>query len=229
MNLSIDASLLTASNWSGVHFYSYHILNEMTDIGRENVFHLHFNHSGMNELLTGLLNKPNVTRHCRIGRRLYYGMMPFDVLRLRSKVFYVLDMELKTSLPCPASVTIYDCGEHILPTYYNNVDPLAARARTGRLLRNVPLVVTISETIKEEVQELFHVLPERILVAPPAAQPLQIEHIGKRPKNLPIDKPFFLMVNPGRSYKNWQDALSAFAIYCCQHTDKESLAFGSCG
>lgn len=217
MNISIDASILLYPNWSGVQFYTYHILDEMTRLKPNATFHLHCDSAASEPRLEEIVRRSNVVRHNRIGGLRYHGLLPWDTLRLHSRAYYSFSMRLRSRLPCPGAIAFYDCGEHVLPEHYNIADPEAHRRQAGRGLRALPLIVTISEAVKAELVSLFDVRPERIVVAPPAADRPDPDAPDEKPAMIANSVPFFLMVNPGRSYKNWRDALAAFAFYVAAH------------
>lgn len=217
MSLSIDASILLYPNWSGVQIYAYHILDEMTRLRPDVTFHLLCDGEATDPRLDSIVSRPNVARHNHRGNLLYHALLPWDVLRLHSRAYYSLSSRLKTPLPCPGAIIIHDCGWHMLPEHYGNMEPEASRVRAGRHLRKLSLIVTVSETVKAEIIRLFDVPPERVVVAPNAAERPDPNAPDEKPKGLPDNASFFLMVNPGRSYKNWADALSGFSSYLVAH------------
>ncbi len=85
-------------------------------------------------------------------------------------------------------------------------------------------MVTISETVKSEIVDLFGVDPDKIVVAPCAVERPVPGYEGDRPAALAQDTPFFLMFNPGRGTKNWEDVIAAFGIYVASNSvDRDTL------
>jgi glycosyltransferase involved in cell wall biosynthesis len=211
MKISLDASPLNGSNWSGVAQYTYQILNEMTLIGAEHRFTVHFDHHETRPQLTEVIARPNVRRISRSGRRIYTVSLPVDIALRRCTVHYSFNSRLKFRLPCPAAFTIYDCGWFLHPEF----SPPGYAAENVGIMRNAvskaDLVFTISEAVKAEIVDIFGIGSDRVVVAPCAALPPEGQH-ERRPTGLP-ETPFILMVNPGRGNKNWENALQGFYMY----------------
>ncbi len=211
MTLSIECSILPTFGWSGIHFYAYHVLNEMTLLAPDLPFVLHFDTLESNAKLDAILLRENVSRHNRTGRLRYAAMTPLDLLSRKSSFYYSFTTaRLRSWLPCPAGFIIHDCGWILHPEFYDA--ELAARQKRTmfRAVRKANLLFTVSESVKKEVVALFDFEAERVIVAPNAAVPREVT--PRKPDGF-VDAPFFLMVNPGRPNKNWVNALEGFAIF----------------
>lgn len=203
----------------------------MIDIGPSHTFHLHLGRFAStqgrepeNPHLQALLDRPNVVRHDYVGRWRYQLGVPAGILRSRSRVYYKMEggdgARMWLPSPCPAVSLMMDCGPHLLPQYYSFVTDHTQRVQAFRRhLRAFDLLITISETVKGELIDLFNFRPEQIVVAPCAIDLPAPDSVACKPDALPKDKPFFLMVNPGRGNKNWEDVLAAFSIYIDTHSD----------
>lgn len=77
------------------------------------------------------------------------------------------------------------------------------------LMRRWDAVITISETVRQRIHSESGFPLERMCVAP-AAPNESLVRAGHAPP--PFAAPFYLMVNPGRSHKNWQTVVDAFEI-----------------
>ena len=225
MDLYINASPLLFPNWSGVQFYIYRILSAMIEQGPEHRFHLHFSQEGEDARVDALLCLPNVTGHRHPGPWRSYAALPLEILRTRSRAYYLMngDGRLRIPVPCPTAAIVYDCGNYILPSS-QGADTAELRETAGRNMRKRDILFTLSETVKAEMVDLFSVRPEQVVVAPCAVDRPDMTVQGERPKALAAGRPFFLMVNMGRAYKNWQDVVAAFALYLEAHPhDKETV------
>ncbi|MES2460796.1 MAG: glycosyltransferase family 1 protein [Armatimonadota bacterium] len=213
MRISIDSSLLLYANWSGVQIYTYRILEAMTRLAdSEDRFTLRCDRAVRNEGLDLLESRANVTRCNRLGHLRFHGLLPIDILTRRHQIYYSFSGRIKTPLSCPVVLTIYDNGKYVIPDYFGSAHNSGARQHEGKLLRAQAGLITISETVKEEIVNLFEVSPEKVTVIPPAAERDDPTLPDQCPPNLRWPH-YILMVNPGRAYKNWSDALSGFAEY----------------
>ena len=226
MDLYINASPLRFPNWSGVQFYVYRILAEMIEQGREHRFHLHFSQEGADARVDALIARPNVSGHQHTGAVRSYAALPLEILRTRSRAYYLMngDGRLRIPVPCPTAAIVYDCASYVLPARYGGREDAAFREAAGRHMRQRDVLFTLSETVKAEMVDLFAVRPEQVVVAPCAVDLPERRVESERPKALPADRPFFLMVNMGRPYKNWQDVVAAFGLYVEAHPhDRETV------
>lgn len=216
MNLYVDARALQKPHWRGEQFYVHRLLQEMTELGGEHAFHLHFGWDGWDARIDALLARPNVVPHDHRGRVRSHAALPLAILRSRSRVYFRMyneDAPLRVPVPCPVAVLVHDNGRHLLPREYGIADPEGLRRATRRHIRSFDLVVTVSGTVKQEIAELFDVDPDRIVVASNAVDLPDPGAPAARPPALAPDAPFLLMVNPGGANKNWQGALAGFARF----------------
>ena len=218
MNISLDATLLLNDKWSGVQQYTYHIIDEMTRQGEGHIFRLHCDQSVSNPRMDGLTSRPNVVRHDRTGGR-YSALLPLDLMRLRSRVYYGLRTRIRTPLPCRAAMTVYDCGWLTHPQFYEPGEAEYNAAGMRRSAGFARAIVTISESVKAQVVDLLRFDPARVFVAPPGAERAAADTPLQKPAGLPEGVPFFLTVNPGRPYKNWRDLFGAFVLYLAAHPE----------
>ncbi len=206
--ISIDARCLSYPYWSGVEHYTYQIVEHMTNLVRSEPFCLHFDQHFDNPQVDSLLRKPTVRRQVRKGSAAFYGMLPLDLIRLRSKVYYAMGGRLQYyHPPCRTVITIHDCAPITHPNFFPPGEAAEIAQKFRRSIRHADAVVTVSEVSKTEISECLCVAPERIFVAPNAP----VIHPGPahRPEAL-TPGPYLLMVNPGRVNKNWRNTLLAF-------------------
>lgn len=197
------------------------MLSNMMDLGSEHRFHLHFGRVGEDPRIDELVHRSNAIRHNHPGRVRSYLSIPLQVLFTRSRVYWMMSGDGKLRIPVPARTAciVYDCGRYVVPQCYNVSDPQEERKVASKHLQARDLIITISETVKQEIVELFGVNPDTIVVAPCAVPMPDPANMGIRPGALPTGRPYFLMVNPGRAYKNWQDAIAGFGAYVLANPD----------
>ncbi|HWE03306.1 MAG TPA: glycosyltransferase family 1 protein [Tepidisphaeraceae bacterium] len=216
MNFYVDARALQKPNWRGEQFYVYEIIDRMADLGREHTFHLHFGWECWNDRLTTLAAKPNIVAHRHPGRVRSHLSIPFEILRTGSRVYYRMyneDSPMRVAVSAPIAALVHDNGRHLYPSMYGVDDALALRARTARHIRRFGRIITVSQTVKEEIIKLFKLSPHRIVVASNGLQTSDPAAPAVRPNMLPSGAVFFLLVNPGGAHKNWRQALQGFAAF----------------
>ncbi len=226
MNLYIDARALQKRQWRGQQLYVHRILDEMTDIGRSDTFHLHFGWDEWHPRIDDLIVKPNVVCHEHRGRIRSHASLPLEIVRTRSRIYFRMyneDSRLRVPIPSARVALVLDNGRHLFPREYAIADAPELRRATRRHIRCFDLIITISQTVKSEIVELFAVDPQRIVVAPCAVDPPAGAAPGERPPALAAERPFVLMVNPGGANKNWQDALAGFARFARERDDAERV------
>lgn len=224
MNLYVDARVLQKPHWRGEQLYVHRLLREMTKIGDEHRFHLHFGWEGWDPRIDALLAGRNVHRHEHRGRARSHASLPLAIVRSRSRVYFRMyneDAAMRVPIPRPVAVLIHDNGRHLLPREYGVVDAPALRRATRRHIRSFELIVTVSETVKGEIVDLFDLAPERIVVAPNAVDPPDLAAPAERPPAVAQDAGLILMVNPGGANKNWQDALAGYARFAARQSDRQ--------
>lgn len=220
MNLYIDARALQKPHWRGEQLYVHRMLDQMTQLDAGVRFHLHFGWAGWDPRIDTLLARSNVRAHVHRGRVRSHAALPLAIARSRSRVYFRMyneDGAMRVPVPAAVAVLVLDNGRHLLPREYGIADAARLRRETQRRIHSFRLIVTISETVKREIVELFAVDPERIVVAPCAVDRPACEAPPQRPVALDDGATFLLMVNPGGANKNWQDALDAYARFARVH------------
>lgn len=216
MNLYLDVRALQKPQWRGEQFYVQRLLHEMVRIGADHCFHLHFGWDGWDARIDALLAAPNVVAHDHRGRIRSHASLPLAVMRSRSRVYFRMyneDAPLRVPVPCRRVALVLDNGRHLLPHEYGGTDAAKLRSARRRHIRAFDLIVTISETVKQEIVELLDVDADRIVVASCAVDRPDPEASAERPAAVPQGASFVLMVNPGGANKNWRDALAGFARF----------------
>lgn len=222
MDLYFDARALQRPGWQGQQFYVYHILSALIAQAEEHRLHLHFGWDDWDPRIDLLCGPPQVDIRRHPGRVRSHLALPFEILRTRSRVHYRMyneDAPMHVPMPCPVVINVLDNGRHLMPHYYGISDVDALQRRTRRYIHEFAAIVTISQTVKTEIRELFGVPEEKIVVAPCAVESPEPTLLPVRPERLPAGRPFFLMMNPGNAHKNWQDTLTAFARYIRRNRD----------
>ena len=204
MRLVTDATLVAGSIWSGAQNHAYHLLDALSDQGDVSLLlRMRVNHE--NRRVNRLAHKDRVSR---LNRTEDMGSLEQDIREFGGDVYFTLMQDLSAKTPCPAVTVIHDCGWFLHKERY----PEGWADYYGGVLRHCvsccSLVFAVSHTTKRDIVETLHIPEERVVVAPNAA--VVDTSAGNKPPGFP-DGPYFLMVNPGRAYKNWRTALHAFA------------------
>ena len=119
MMVSVDTRLLSYHRWSGVEYYTYNIIDQLSALGGETELCLHFDVAFSDPRVDALLIKPNVSRQVRAGSARFYAALPFDLLRRKSSVYYAMGGRLQYYRPpCPSALTIHDCAPFLRPDVF---------------------------------------------------------------------------------------------------------------
>jgi glycosyltransferase involved in cell wall biosynthesis len=216
MNLYLDARALQKPYWQGEQFYISRMIREMIRLENRDTFHLHFGWDHWNQNIEPLTGFPNVVSHRHRGKFWSHMSLPFAIMASGSKVYYRMyneDQRMRVPVPCPVAILIHDNGRFLHPQYYGVTDAQALRRDRLRYIHRFPLIFTVSNTVKQELIDLFNLPEQRIVVALNGFDPPNLQDPGQRPDCVPADAPFFLMIGPGAPHKNWRGALAAFDRY----------------
>lgn len=113
---------------------------------------------------------------------------------------------LPWNLPCPGIVTIHDLAFLRRPDVVAPARRRYLAAATKNSARRAALVLTVSETTRQDVLDLFGVAPERVrVVAPPVDAQFT-------PGDGPADPPYLLFLGTLEPRKNLETLLDAFAL-----------------
>lgn len=114
----------------------------------------------------------------------------------------------------PKVTTVYDLIHekfpHFFPKNYDNI----LRKRKKRAIEAADKVICISESVRADVIETYHLLPERVIAIPLACgdifRQMSKEEIAS---DFRVDWPFILYVGTRQPYKNFKTLLSAYAAW----------------
>jgi glycosyltransferase involved in cell wall biosynthesis len=94
----------------------------------------------------------------------------------------------------PTVMTIHDLSPWLNPAWHSGADWV--RKRTPRMIGMATMIVTVSEAVKREVIDRFHVASDQVAVTPLAASD------SFRPVLKPADRPYFVFVGTLEPRKN---------------------------
>lgn len=215
MNIYIDARALQKPHWQGEQVYVHSLIQSMAQIGKDHQLHLHFGWSGWDNRLDSLATLPNIVVHKCPGRFWSQASIALNILRTHSKVYFRMYNEirpLRVPLPCPAVILVHDL-RYLNANVFGPATPAPDSPDRFRHVRRFDHVITVSETVKDEIATLLDVPREKITVAHNAVHHAAATEPQRCPETLPSDADYFLMVNCGGAHKNWRDTLAAYAIY----------------
>jgi glycosyltransferase involved in cell wall biosynthesis len=110
---------------------------------------------------------------------------------------------LPLRLPCPAVVTIHDLSFEREPSLMSRRDRIVFRKVVPRAARNAVRVLTVSERTRRDLQELYDVPAEKIVVTPNGVDP------AFTPSNSLLQGDYVLFVGAVQERKNPLAALAA--------------------
>jgi len=183
----------------------------MTGLLENETLDLYFDGPLISNLADPLLAHARVNAHFARRRQDFLLRLPFRTLIRRSSLLFSFSPGMPRTAIGLRGVVVHDWGLVHHPEHY---PPGEAAARARRLLdccKRCEFIITVSETVRRETLELVRIAPANVFVATNAASALPSQ--TKRPDRVPPDKPFVLMVNPGRPYKNWATALESFRLF----------------
>ncbi len=227
MNVYVDSTRLQVPTWRGQQLYIYKILMGMAVNETSHEFHLHFDGRERLNRAEPLLKRPRVTPHFASGKIMRHISLPYNMLATGSKVFYRMAREtkpLRTPMLGRTVALVLDNGMHMCPDLYGNRNPKAQLAESRRGVHNFDHIITISNTVKQELLHLFDLPDETITVAPPALyHNAAVVEVAAPPGLLPTGRPFILAVNPGSMNKNSQQTLGGFEEYIQNYRDEDTV------
>ncbi len=218
MNFYLNVSPLVVGEYSGVENYVFFLTEAAIQHYPQHTFHLHFGVPGWNPKIDTLAEYANVRIHRHQGGIRSYAALPLELIRTRSSCYALLngDGSLRIPVPKPTAGLVFDTGLLTHPG-----DRTMTPEAWSEHLRRRDIVLTISEAVKAELVALTGMPPERIVNTRVGVRPPDPSEETERPGALPAGARYFLQVNPGRPYKNWQDTFAAFTRFLEQGSEQE--------
>ena len=173
MRIGIDVRAFSQEKKSGVEEYLENLLVALFNLDRKNEYILFYNSykKGLPKVLELLERYPNVfLRRYRYPNKLlnlslWYLKYPLLDKLLNVKVFYSPNIMFSAiSARCPHLLTIHDLSFDRHPEFFNfkrRVWHWLVNARS--LARKAVKIITVSESTKDDLLELYRMKPEKVL------------------------------------------------------------------
>ncbi|HXD33655.1 MAG TPA: glycosyltransferase family 1 protein [Pyrinomonadaceae bacterium] len=156
-----------------------------------------------------------------INRRWWSIGLPRLIRRQPYDVFHGTNFEVPLQNVCPSVVTIHDLSMLLHSATHEKRLVRRARSRIPIMARAATMVITPTETVRDEVRQHLGIPLERIVALPEAArdcfQPLNDDQTVQVRKRLGINGEFLLYVGTVEPRKNLETLLRAFEAVCSTH------------
>lgn len=222
MIIGVDAGMLGITDKRlkvGVYWVAVHLLEHLSKIDSKNTYRLY----SFDPIDAALLKRfgPRMTNLVLRPKKGWFMVrLPLELL------LHPVDAFLALGQSVPFAKThiigfVYDLGFFQHPHFY----PASAEKMgmmTNNLMQRADAIVTISETVKQDVQSEYHVAEDSITVAYPGVD----ESFSPKGVAYKADKPYFLYVGSLKRGKNIPTLISSFAELSKAH-DAELYLVGS--
>ncbi|HEY0003369.1 MAG TPA: glycosyltransferase family 1 protein [Pyrinomonadaceae bacterium] len=141
--------------------------------------------------------------------------LPRYIKKRAFTIFHGTNYEVPLRKRCPAVLTIHDLSLQLYPETHERRRVSRARRRLPLMVRCAELIITPTESVREEVCEHLRVSPERVFVVPEAPReifrPMSLAETEEARRRLGTEDDFLLFVGTIEPRKNLRLLLRAFA------------------
>jgi glycosyltransferase involved in cell wall biosynthesis len=213
VRIGIDASSIVGDR-GGVGWHTYHLLKAMIELNEDVELVGYVNPGSLRNGVPQGWDGGQGFKWVEAGRLMMRWRGRLDELDL----YHGTNFKMRTTGRFGGVVTIYDLWMERHPEYSPKLfGQRASSFRTRRTAWRARKVITISEFSAREIESLYGVPPDRIVVIPcgvsgdfrPRRDPAEFSELRRR-MGLP-DAPFILFVGGADPRKNHQAAVRAFA------------------
>ncbi len=180
---------------------------------------------GWNSEIDRLLEAPNAVAHRHPGTVGRHLVPVANILRTGSSSYYLLNGNtgwLRVWVPCASIALLHDMRFVLCPEIYGEKYCADFARDAKKWMPRRDRIVTVSETVKQEILEFSGLSEDRVVVVPNAPNVDEHTKIVSKPESLPDAARFFLMVNPSDVRKNWRLVLDGFELYLARSRDEET-------
>jgi glycosyltransferase involved in cell wall biosynthesis len=233
MLIGIDASRANKPTKTGVEWYSYHLIQQLKKIDKQNQYFLYSNKPLTDELKTCPENFKEIilkwlpTRMWTLIRLSYE--MKFG--KFKPELLFVPAHTIPLLNPRKVVVTVHDIGFERFPKLYNWPAKIYHRFTIKFIKRFATKIITVSEFCKKEIMEVYGIPEDKIKVVYNGFDRevyKKLNKIGDESVQLRdkfnIDAPFFMFIGRLELKKNIPNLVKAFAEFKKIHPeDKRKL------
>lgn len=212
MKIGVDAGCLGVRDERlkvGVYTVVKNLLIELGKSDKKNSYLLYSFYPIERELLAAFgRNMKNIVIPSRGWLRI---SLPLRLLKDRPDVFLAANQALPVQLPFARYKTVglfYDIAFEKFPSLYSYAASVKKhRDNSKYLAQHADLLLAISKSTKKDIEDFYHILSKKILIAHPGIVAL------KKQSSYKSKKPYFLFVGAFKKSKNIPVLLSAFATF----------------
>ncbi|MFH0988381.1 MAG: glycosyltransferase family 1 protein [Parcubacteria group bacterium] len=230
MIIGIDASRANKPVKTGVEWYSYHLIEELKKIDRDNRYFLF-----TNVPLTGALavcpnNFEERLLKCPIPRSWTLGRLSLEMKFGKEipDVLFVPAHTLPLLNPKKSVVTIHDIGFEHFPEAYNWADKLYHRITIRIIKRAASRIIAVSNFTKQDLIDTYKISPDKISVVLNGYDDDAYKVLGENRSLLKnkygINSPYVLFIGRLELKKNIPALVEAFGKFKMKNpSDKHKL------
>ncbi|NQT49929.1 glycosyltransferase family 4 protein [Candidatus Kuenenbacteria bacterium] len=219
MLIGIDASRANKPKKTGVEWYSYHLIEELKKIDKENHYFLYTD----KPLQGNLANCPDnfeervlkwwLPRFWTLGRlswEMKFGKRIPDVLFVPAHTIPLLN-------PKKVVVTVHDIGFEHFPKLYHWADKLYHRFTIRFIKKHADQIITVSNYSKEDICQFYKIAEDKVKVILNGFNNKQYKPIENLEKK--IDQPYMLFIGRLEEKKNTARLVEAFGKFKQKNPD----------
>ncbi len=222
MIIGIDANEANVTNRVGIGQWSYHILTNIYKLESKNSYFIYLK----NQPLSDLPKPKSNWQYKVIGpEKLWTKIaLPLNLFLTSPKpdIFISLSHYSPPISPCPTIPSIMDLGYLKYPNQFTKKDLYQLTNWTQKSISKANKIITISKFSQEELQKKYQINPSKIIIAPPASDPLETSSKTDQQilSKYNIKRPYFLYLGTLKPSKNIPFLLNAFSIFLKHQSSK---------
>jgi len=223
MIIGIDANEANVTNRVGIGQWAFHILTHIYKLDQKNTYFIYLK----NKPLSDLPKQKSNWQYKVIGpEKLWTKIaLPLNLFLSSPKpdIFVSLSHYSPTICPCPTIPSIMDLGYLKYPNQFTKKDLYQLTNWTQKSISKASKIITISKFSQEELQKKYQINPNKIIIAPPASNPLKtsLKTDQQILSKYNIKKPYFLYLGTLKPSKNIPFLLNAFSTFIKYHSTRE--------
>ncbi len=231
MIIGIDANEANVTNRVGIGQWSYNILTHIYKLDQKNTYFIYLKNQPLSDL-----PKPSSNWQYKVigPQKLWTKIaLPLNLFLSSPKpdIFVSLSHYSPLICPCPTIPSIMDLGYLKYPNQFTKKDLYQLTNWTKKSISKASKIITISKFSKEELQKKYQISPNKIIIAPPASNPIKtnLKTDQKILAKYAIKKSYFLYLGTLKPSKNIPFLLNAFSIFLKENPDYQLVMAGKKG
>ncbi len=214
LRIGVNALYLIPGGVGGTEIYLRNLLAALAEVDRENEYCVFLNRE-TEQTEPPLVPEAANFRAVRTGvraanrpRRLVWEQtcLPWEARRWRLGVLFSPGFTSPVVCPCPKVTVIHDLQHKRQPQNFRRLELLAWRATVWASARWSRDIITVSESSRRDIVEVYGLAPERVHVVRHGVEWELFSPPGERPEPWP----YLLSVSTIHPHKNWERWLEAY-------------------